>query len=332
MAERYKLYGGGGSPYSMKMRGILRYRRIPHDWILITPALREKLKHVGPPVIPILAFPDGRLQVDSTPLAWELESLHKERSLVPDDPCHAYVSNLIEDFGDEWCTKMMFHYRWDLEIDQIYSSRQIISDSQPGLRGDALEQAAEVIRERQVSRMALVGCTTQNKPVIEAGYHEVLNILDSFVTRDEFLFGSRPSLGDFGLFGQLKVLASDHTPMLIMRNRTPRVYDWVRRLDDASGIEGEWHEADFVRPEVKALLSYMGRTYLPFMHANAEARGAGRDEVTLEVDGKPWEQGVFKYQVKCYDRLRKMLPNVTGEAARRLETLLDETGCLRWLR
>jgi hypothetical protein len=46
-------------------------------------------------------------------------------------------------------------------------------------------------------------------------------------------------LADFGLFGQLKALSSDHTPMLIMRERTPSVYDWVRRLDDASGIDGE---------------------------------------------------------------------------------------------
>jgi hypothetical protein len=34
-------------------------------------------------------------------------------------------------------------------------------------------------------------------------------------------------LADFGLFGQLKALSSDHTPMLIMRERTPSVYDWV---------------------------------------------------------------------------------------------------------
>ena len=60
--------------------------------------------------------------------------------------------------------------------------------------------------------MPLVGCTPQNKPIIQRSFHELLAILDTFATRDEFLFGSRPSLADFGLFGQLKTLASDHTP------------------------------------------------------------------------------------------------------------------------
>lgn len=330
MTERYKLYGGGGSPYSMKMRAILRYRRLPHDWTLITPKLREVLKHDGPPVIPILQLPeDGSLHVDSTPLAYMLEERHKERSIIPDDPCHAYLSDLLEDMGDEWCTKMMFHYRWYREVDQIYSSRQIISDNSPGVVGEDLERAAEMIRARQVSRMPLVGCTEQNAPVIEAGYHEVLKILDSFVTRDEFLFGSRPSLGDFGIFGQLQVLASDHTPMLIMREETPRVYDWVRRMNDASGIEGEWYGE--LRGAVIDLLKFTGRQYLPFLKANWDALQSGDEIVSLEIDGQPFEQGVFKYQAKCYDRLRKRLADVEDEPRDRLLSILEETGCLGYL-
>ncbi len=109
---------------------------------------------------------------------------------------------LVEDMAGEWVTKMMFHYRWDLEIDQRYSSRQIISDNSPALRGSDLQQAAENIRERQVGRMPLVGCSKQNKPVIESSFHGLLAILDTFATRDEFLFGTRPSLVDFDLLSE----------------------------------------------------------------------------------------------------------------------------------
>ena len=327
--ERYQLYGGGGSPYSQKMRAILHYRRLPFDWVQITPAIRSQIKHDGPPIIPILRLPeDQSLHVDSTPLAFQLEERHSERSIIPDDPAMAFLSNLIEDLGDEWVTKMMFHYRWDLEIDQMYSSRQIISDNSPGLRGDDLKQAAEAIRQRQVERMPLVGCTRQNKPIIERSFHELLAILDSFATRDEFIFGTRPSLADFGLFGQLKTLASDHTSMLIMRNTVPSVYDWVRRLEDSSGIEGEWHEFADMRPAVSELLKFSARYYLPFLEANAIAHAEGADTLTVELAGRIFQQPTFKYQVKCYDRLRKLLQNERVDA---LRSLLAETECLRYL-
>ncbi len=313
----------------MKMRAILRYRRLPFDWYQITPAMRQALKHDGPPVIPILQLPeDSSLHVDSTPLAYMLEERHEERAIVPDDPRLASISDLIEDMGDEWCTKMMFHYRWFREIDQAYSSRQIISDNTPGARGEELDRLAAAIRDRQVSRMPLVGCTEQNAPMIEQSYVELLDILDSFVTRDEFLLGTRPSLGDFGLFGQLKVLASDHTPMLIMRERTPSVYDWVRRLDDASGIEGKWHTFDELRPEVSEILRFAARWYLPFLAANARAIADGDAEVRVTLDGKQWAQAPFKYQAKCYDRLRKRLIEVDSEE---LRDLLAGTDCLEFL-
>ena len=327
--ERYQLYGGGGSPYSQKMRAILHYRRLPFDWVQITPAIRSQIKHDVPPIIPILRLPeDQSLHVDSTPLAFQLEERHSERSIIPDDPAMAFLSNLIEDLGDEWVTKMMFHYRWDLEIDQMYSSRQIISDNSPGLRGDDLKQAAEAIRQRQVERMPLVGCTRQNKPIIERSFHELLAILDSFATRDEFIFGTRPSLADFGLFGQLKTLASDHTSMLIMRNTVPSVYDWVRRLEDSSGIEGEWHEFADMRPAVTELLKFSARYYLPFLEANANAHAEGADTLTVELAGRIFQQPTFKYQVKCYDRLRKLLQNERVDA---LCGLLAETECLQYL-
>ena len=326
---RYQLYGGGGSPYSQKMRAILHYRRLPFDWIQITPAIRAQIKHDGPPVIPVLRLPDdGSLHVDSTPLAMMLEDRHSERSIQPTDPAMAYLSFLFEDMADEWVTKMMFHYRWDLEIDQEYSSRQIISDNTPGLRGEALASAARAIRDRQVSRMPLVGCTPQNKPIIEQSFHELLAILDGFATRDEYLFGTRPSLADFGLFGQLKTLASDHTPMMIMRATVPSVYDWVRRLEDSSGIEGEWHGIADLRPAVDDMLRFCATYYLPFLQANAQAHANAEDDVAVSLAGQPYAQPTFTYQVKCYSRLKTLLASTNAPG---LRELLADAGCLSFL-
>ena len=54
--KRYRLLGGPGSPYSFKLQAVLRYRRIPHDWLVSQgPAVASpELSQVGKKVIPVL--------------------------------------------------------------------------------------------------------------------------------------------------------------------------------------------------------------------------------------------------------------------------------------
>ena len=224
-AGRYRLIGANGSPYSMKLRAILRYRRLAHDWVERTPAIAEETAAVKPALVPILRFPeDLSYHIDSTPLAYTLEARHPgQRSIIPDDPGHAYLSHLIEDMGDEWYTKAMFLYRFKRPEDQAYSAFWVVDDSRPDLDGEALREAAEAFRQRQTGRMGLVGATPENAPVIEASYHRLLAILEAHVGAGRFLFGSRPALADFGLFGQLKTLATDLTGGAVMRAEAPRL-------------------------------------------------------------------------------------------------------------
>ena len=77
MDDSYRLIGNIGSPYSMKMRALMRYRRIPFVWVNRDRKVNEEIAHVKPPVIPVLQYPeDGSYHVDSTPMAYELERRH----------------------------------------------------------------------------------------------------------------------------------------------------------------------------------------------------------------------------------------------------------------
>ncbi|MCZ6852338.1 MAG: glutathione S-transferase family protein [Gammaproteobacteria bacterium] len=336
MEGQYRIVGGLGSPYSMKMRAVFRYRRLPHIFEMRNGAVREEVAHVRPSIIPMVrGADDADWMVDSTPILYELETRHANgRSILPDNAGDRFLAELIEDFGDEWLTKAMFHYRWYYATDRSFSAFWIATDQVAGPEASrSTRQAfANQISERQVSRMALVGCTEANKPVIERSYERVLDALEPHVGFGRFLFGTRPSIGDFGLFGQLKTLGDDPTPQWLMRQRAPTVCHWIRQTDDLSGISGEWRDESAQIPEaVNALLQICGDSYLPFLAANSKAVAMDADSVDLEILGLPFSQPPFRYQAKCYSRLKSLYENLPAPDKLKTDGVLEQTGCLEWL-
>ncbi|MFZ4380673.1 MAG: glutathione S-transferase [Sandarakinorhabdus sp.] len=328
----YRLHGALGSPYSLKLRAVLRARRIPHVWVHGGKTHAAATAKVKAPVIPVLEYPDGQFANDSTPLIYDLEQRHPDRSIVPPDPGHAFLAHLIEDFADEWLTKAMFGYRWLEDVDQVQMSRWLAFDAFKGGGADRCAQFAAIFRERQVGRMALVGCTRANFALIEASTRRVLAALESHVVNEHWLFGSRPSLAEFSIYGQLSQLGVDPTPQAMMRADYPGVYRWLLHVDDASGIDGEWQADDAApAPVVTALLAEIGRVYVPFLLANAAAASAGETMFRFSVDGLPYEQGVFKYQARCLDDLRARHAALDVATRQRIDPLLDAAGCLAFL-
>ena len=317
----YTVYGVEASPYSVKLRAILRYRRIPHRWAVAMPGFTPGFEDVRPPLMPVLEYPDGTRRTDSTPLALDLEEREPVgRSILPDDPALAFRALLIEDMADEWLTKCLFHYRFSNEADGWFAARWVMSDA---LGANVNDAAVAAFRERQISRMPLVGCTPENAPLIEASYKRVLAILEANIARDGYLFGTRPSIADFALYGQLKTLGTDPTPMAIMREMAPAVDAWVRRMDDPSGVEGQWRGLDDISPAVIALTEMAGEIYLPFLRANASAIDDGKERFTVCIAETDFSQNVFRYQSKCLSLLRQRFGALSGEdkgAVRKLTT------------
>ncbi len=333
------LAGQFGSPYSLKMRAVLRYRRIPFRWVL-RDSKWDTIPDVPVRIIPVIVLPEGaddaaRVMVDSSPQIMRLEDVYKGRSIVPPEPAVAFIDALIEDFADEWLTKPMYHYRWayEADIDKAGKLLPLSSDLQMGAEEAA--RSYDFITNRQIGRRPLVGSTEANQSIIEDSYKRVLDTLSTSFDRGDFLLGDRPGRGDFGLYGQLSQLAGwDPTPMSIASERAPKVVNWVHRLDDLSWLEVPG-EADATNGwsgtgdlgSVGDLLVEIGRTYAPFMVANAQALQAGSGEVVCEIDGQEYRQGAFKYQGKCLGWLREGYEALSQADRISVDGILSGTGC-----
>jgi glutathione S-transferase len=325
---RCTLIGSTASPYAIKLRALMRYRRIPFDWVIMTKAWRKQTAHLRPSLIPMLRYPDGTFRGETTALAYDLEARHAERSVIPDDKALAFVCDLLEDLADEWAVKPLFLYRWWDPEDQGYVSRWAAEEWSTSEAATGSAEEVEEFRQRQISRMPILGAVEENKPLLEESYLRVLAAFEPNVGMNRYLFGSRPSLADFAWFGQLSEMATDPTPMRIMRDKAPFTDHWVRRLDDASGVEGEWYSREQVLGGwAEALLRIAGELYLPFLLVNADAFANGQEKLRMEVWGLPYVLAPFKYQVKCLEQLRGKFEALSEADRAALKPVLERTGC-----
>ena len=333
--EPYPLIGVPASPYSRKLRAVFRYRRIPFNWINQGSPEAQSLPTPKVSLIPQLMMrnEDGQLvaRTDTTPLIREFENLFKnDRAVVPADPALAFLDALIEDYGDEWLTKAMFHYRWAFAPD-IEKARVILPRwSGMQLPDEALGKAADVFSTRQIGRLGVVGSNEITGPVIEESYKRLITILEEHLKTHRFVMGGRPGTSDFGLFGQLTQLANfDPTPMAITLEIAPRVAAFTDLVDDLSGLEPtpeQWFDRDGLPSSLHDLLAEVGRVHAPFLLGNNEALENGRDLVECEVDGRRWTQKPFPYQGKCLAWLREDYAALDSSDREFVDKTLSGTG------
>ena len=324
--------GSPGSPYTRKMLALLRYRRIPYRYLQSdSPDLpRPKVA-----LVPVVYFKDeqGALlpEVDSTPIIRRLEDEYPGRSVVPRDPVIAFINYLIEDYGDEWLTKAMFHYRWYYGDDIEMAGSVLPHYSGVNEPDESLSQMIKVFSDRQVSRLYVVGSNDTTAAVIEDSYRRLLTCMNAHLTQYPFLLGRRPGSADFACYGQLTQLTQfDPTPTKIAASEFPRIHAWVSKMEDLSGWEAD--DDGFIGPDdlpssLTALLNEIGRTYAPVMLANAKAIDGGLPEVKLEVEGKPWIQEPFPYQAKCLQWLRIEYAKLDETERGQVDNMLEGTGC-----
>ncbi len=330
MSDRYRIFGSELSPYSIKVRAYFRYKQIPHEWVTRSREnMAEFQQHAKLPLIPLVLRPDGGAMQDSTPIIEKMEELFPEPSIHPENPALAFLSALIEEYGDEWGNKPMFHYRWTYEADQESAARRIAADNAPGASDAELEGIARMIQGRMIPRLSFVGSSDETRDQLERSYRRQLGLLEQHLAGRPYLFGARPAFADFGLAPQIYEAGTDPTPAAILDAEAPRVRAWVERMLDPKN-EGDFERWDALESTLLPLLrEEVAGVFLPWSDANARALERGDKEFSLELEGHPFSQNTQKYHARTLAALRARYAAVPDKTE--LDPILKETGCLNLL-
>ena len=330
MTATYRLFGSELSPYSVKVRSYFRYKGVPHEWVLRTrDNMAEFEAHAKLPLLPLVVGPGGWSMQDSTPVVMHFDRHHPRPPIHPRDPVAAFVSVLLEEYGDEWANKPMFHYRWTYPADQQVTAERIARSTLPGATEDEIAETAAAIRERMVARRRFVGSSEETADQLEASFQRLLAMLQRHLEGRPYLFGGRPAFGDFGLAAQLYQMATDPTPGRLLREHAPAVLQWVHRMLEPRD-EGPFEPWATLRPTLRPLLGReIAETFLTWSVANAKALDAGAAEAIVPVDRAPFRHDVSKYAAKSLAALRERYRAAASSA---LDEALADAGVLKFLR
>jgi len=323
----FRIYGSEMSPYSVKVRSYFRYKGLPHRWLIRNAQTQaDYQKYAKIPLIPLVVTPDEEGIQDSTPIIEAIESAHREPNIHPDDSATAFLSALVEEFGDEWGNKWMFHYRWARDVDQRSAAGRIARQMMPRADENQHAEMTAQIRSRMVDRVWFVGSNEVTAAQIEASFEAAIDMLEAHFSTWPYLFGARPAFGDFGLWGQLYCAWTDPTAGALIEGRAPSLLAWIHRMlwPRADGGFEPWHN---LAPTLTPLLSAsVGRLFLPWSVANAAAITRGAESFSVTLDGRTWTQKPQKYHARSLGALRAKYAAIADKRA--LDAVLGATGCL----
>jgi len=324
----YKLLGHEISLYSGKARAYLRYKKIPFEENISLRDYENIQKHIGRKIIPVVVTPEGEYIQDTTVIIDRLEEKFPNPSVYPTTPFQKLTSLLLEVYGDEWLLLPAMHYRWHYKRQNLWfvlkQFGDVLKPHWPNWAKPIVALPAALYFGRMYKPH--LGLTASTEAEVEISTEAFLKDFERHLKDHDFLLGSRPSIGDFGLIAPLYAhMAQDPYPKQWMQDIAPRVYDWTQRMQNPSGAAGHFLPDDEVPETLYPLLARMFKEQFPILGDTLKKVGEwvmenpekphlprviGRHDFTL---GKatanrailPYQQWMFQRPLRYYHGLNE---------------------------
>jgi len=287
----YRFYAAEISYFSGKVRPALRYKALHFVELLPTPeAYRDViLKRTGLGFIPVVVTPEDETLQDTSDILDALERLHPEPPLEPQTPVQRVAARLIELYADEFLLLPAMHYRWGTPEGEAKARGDFAAFS-----GDP--DTANRFADRMSGSLPFLGVCPESAAAIEAHTGDLLDALSEHFAQHPFALGGAPSLADCALMGPFYGhLYLDAVPGRLLRERAPRVCNWIERVNHPDPFAiGEWLPDDALPPTLTPLLRLIGQDAAPLIIDAVRNFEAWADERPAEVEEPPRAVGMHE--------------------------------------
>ena len=319
----YRVYGLNQSYFTRKLTGYLDYKEIP--WVLRRfGGMNPTVTAAGwPGGIPAVQNPDGAFMWDSTAVIHHLELRFPERSVLPPDPVQRFLCYVIEDVADEWLYRAAVGSRWFCEENRVVGGHELAREISVEIPGSC-DQVLAMVRTHMSSSCPPMGVTEKS---IGAWIDQVLKpwmrVLGAHLEQRPFLFGERPSLADFAVFGGSAAhLLNDPLCRRWTEEEGLAVVEHGHRLlEPEPDTFADWANPTELPETFIALLADLGRIYLPWV-----------SQVTVDGVAAPvFEQG-SRTPIRATEFLVEargiLLARYVEHRCEALDAVLDRAGIL----
>tara|TARA_R110002049_G_scaffold3567_1_gene26559 strand:+ start:2219 stop:3331 length:1113 start_codon:yes stop_codon:yes gene_type:complete len=348
----YTLIGTAVSLYTGKVRGYLRWKNVAFREQLSTVETYKSviLPRIGWPVVPVLLHDDGSARgivvQDTTEIIDYVEAHEPGPSVYPDGPVQKLAALILELFGDEWLVIPAMHYRWAYNRD--FAQAEFGATSYPDLPPDERFAAVQKSVDFFSGALPVLGIAPESVAAVEASFEAFLAAFDAHLERHDFLFGSRPSIGDYGFLGPLYAhLLRDPASGEIMERLASRVAGWARRTHAPQhGLTGGFLGNDDIPPTLIPMLEMFAAQQLPVLLDTAVALAEwadanpdltelprilgfhkamiGHRDTSVEAD-----RAIFPYPLWMLQRVTDHLASLQGGARQDAEKMLRSIGAAK---
>jgi len=321
----YRVHGMMQSYFTRKMTGYLDYKGIP--WLFRRfPGVSPEAAAAGfPGGVPTIETPSGEFMWDSTAMIHHLELRHPEPSVLPDDPAQRFLCYVLEDAADEWLYRPAVGTRWNFPENGAVGGFELARDIAVKMPVPC-EQAFAGVGAHVRSSCPPLGVTPETIGLwVDDVLRPWLRVLGAHLAERAYLFGDRPSIADFGVFGgNAAHFTNDPLCRRWVDEDAPAVATHTHRLlEPEDQTFGGWDDPGAAPATVIAVLAELGKHYLPWV-SRAHLDGVA-DIVFAGGTRVPVQMTEFLREARA-----TLLARYVASRSDRLDAILDRAGILRF--